>query len=158
MKRFLFLALFTFFISANAFSQTGTHYTDGPIVDKLKAAVAAYNEGDWTTYRSFFADTARIHVNSPEPANIDERIAEMKEGLKAMESYELMSPVYGHIKTAEGVDWGMIWGGWQGKAGGEEWTVMVHSVTRYVDGLAVEQWGFWDTAQGPQPPAQTEEE
>ena len=158
MKRIFFLALFTFFISANAFSQTGTHYTDGPIVDKLKAAVAAYNDGDWTTYRSFFADTARIHINSPEPVSIDERVAEMKEGLMSMESYELMSPVYGHIKTAEGVDWGMIWSGWQGKAGGKEWTVMVHTVTRYVDGLAVEQWGFWDNAQGPQPPAQTEEE
>lgn len=158
MKRTLFLALFTLLICADAYSQTGTHYTDGPIVDKLKVAVTAYNKGDWATYRSLFADTAKIHINSPDPMSIDDRVAEMKEGTNAMDSYELVNPVYGHIKTAEGVDWGLVWGGWQGEMGGEEWTVMIHTVTRYVNGKAVEQWGFWDNSQGPQSPEQTEGE
>lgn len=156
MKRILLLALCTLFISANAFSQTGTHYTDGPIVDKLKAAVAAYNDGDLTTYRSFFADTARIYVNSPDPMTIDARLEEMKAGASGMDSYGLVNVVYGHIKTAEGVDWGMIWGAWQGKIGEEEWTIPIHTATRYVNGKAVEQWGFWDNSQGPQEEAETE--
>ena len=149
MKRFYALALCILFISVDAYSQTGTHYTEGPIVDKLKAAVAAYNAGDWATYRSNFADTARLHINSPDPMTIDERMAEMKEGAKMLDSFEILNPVYGHVRTAEGVDWGMLWAGWQGKAGDEEWTVMIHTVTRYVNGKAVEQWGFWDNSEGP---------
>ena len=136
-------------MSVAAYGQTGTHYTDGPIVDQMKKAVAAYNAGDWDTYRAIFADTARIHVNSPEPISLDERMAQLKEGAKMMDSYALVEPVYGHIRTAEGEDWGMIWSGWQGTAGDTEITVIVHTVTRFVDGKAVVQWGFWDSSQAP---------
>lgn len=149
MKRSSVLVLLTLFISTAAYGQSpkGTHSNEGPIVDILKESIASYNSGDWNTYRSNFADTARFHINSPDPISLDERMSQLVEGLQGVESYEIVNPVYAHIHTAEGLDWGMVWGAWVGTVAGEEETIMLHTATRFENGKAVIQWGFWDSSE-----------
>jgi hypothetical protein len=65
-------------------SPKGTHSKEGPIVDVLKKAVASYNAGDWYTYQSIYADTARIHINTTDYISPEERVAQMTEQLEAI--------------------------------------------------------------------------
>ena len=146
MKRIVTLILALCLVSLTAMAQDGTgiHRNDGPVVDLIKENVAAYEAGDWETLKKNSAPDAQYYVNSTEPISLEANIKQTKEGVEGLESYAFENSVVAHVRTAEGVDWGMFWGNWVGQAGDETMSIMVHFVSRIVEGKVVEQYGFWD--------------
>jgi len=130
----------------SAFAQ-GTYTDEGPIVERMKATVAAYEAGDWQTYRSAFADSVMM-VNNNVQVSIDERIEEHKAILEVFSNVHFDFAVYGAAEL-DGNTWGMLWGNWTGtvRSSGEAVQLMVHVASRLVDGKTVEEYGYWDTAE-----------
>ena len=65
MKRTLLLA--AVLVTAGLMSPVaaqGTYSNEGKIVEKMKAAVAAYESADWAAYKSAFADTVTSYNNA----------------------------------------------------------------------------------------------
>ena len=68
------------------------YFAESDETKTLEAGIEAYENGDWDKWRSHFADTAKIFVNSTEGISLDERL----EGLKGLTG-EFSS--YGFDKT-----------------------------------------------------------
>ena len=85
MKKLIYLILLS--ITVIACNQEQRYFAESNETNTLKEGIAAYEAGDWDTWVTHFADTAKIYVNSSEPMNVSERVASLKEMSGAMSSY-----------------------------------------------------------------------
>ncbi len=134
-------------VSAGAWAPVqaqGTFSNEGPVVDKMKAVIAAYESGDWASYRAAFADTVKFTNNTIE-LTLEERMEEHEGIHEVFEGINFVDPFYAAVEN-EGETWGLLWGIWNAKvkSTGEQINVMVHVASRQQDGLTVEELGYWD--------------
>ncbi|GAA3608561.1 hypothetical protein Q4Q39_09840 [Flavivirga amylovorans] len=66
MKKLLLL-LFTVIIFIACEKKPQRYFAESTEIETLKAGIKAYESGDWDTWKSHFADTAKIFVNSIKP-------------------------------------------------------------------------------------------
>ena len=125
----------------------GTYYSEGSMVDEVKARVAAYEAGDWDAYKAGFAEDV-LFVNNSDSLTLDQRMEEHMAIHQVFENVHFVNTVYGVVEN-EGETWGLFWGGWRGtvKSTGEEVGLMVHVASLKEDGKVVVEYGFWDTAE-----------
>lgn len=123
-----------------------TYTTSGPVVDKMKATVAAYESGDWAKYRSAFADTVTISNNTV-AVSLDERVEEHKAIHSVFRDIHFVNPVYGAIEGDDGV-WALLWGTWTGtvRSTGETIQLAVHVASLQAGGKTAAEFGFWDNS------------
>jgi hypothetical protein len=101
------------------------YFTSCPEIDLVKKGHAAYLSGDWETFKSFYADTARIWDNTMDMTKgigADQYIEGMKAGLADFAEYKMgENPVYEMVVTDDGQHWVHNWFEWRGvsKAGKE---------------------------------------
>lgn len=96
-------------------SSLGVASWKGPGVDLLKKATEAYAKGDWATWRSCFADTARAshNVDPFDPSlsvSIDTILARHKYSREVLwDSLNISGPLYEIVTAPDGAMYGHLW-------------------------------------------------
>ena len=149
MRRLIELSVLLLFIAAcqPPAEQQVRFTTDSPEITKGKAIMDAYLSGDWETMRAGFADNAKIYHNSTSHVGPDENVENLQEGLSNVSSYELGDEVFWEMVVDDNGDkWVYFWGEWKAVHAqtGNSMSVPFHLASQYVDGLVVEEHGFWN--------------
>jgi ketosteroid isomerase-like protein len=152
MKK-IFLLLVTVAIFSACTQQVEQRYfSSSPEIDLAKAVMQSYLNSDWDTYRSFYADTAKIAFNVTEEnaVSVDAVIEQHMLDVQSFSSIETLPKpeFYEMVITDNGEKWVNYWGVWVGTlaANGQRFEVPLHITSRFVDGKIVEEHGFWNNA------------
>lgn len=147
MKKVLVILCIAFaFVACN--QQEQRYFGESAETKTLESGIAAYESGDWITWRSHFADTAKIYVNSVSPVNLDERAGQLAEMSSAFSSYGF-DKEDDHIEMViDKLDetWVYYWGKHESTiaANGKSLTIPVHLAVRFVDGKIVAEHIYFD--------------
>ena len=115
--------------------------TSGPEVDWAKEMMQAFVDGDWTKYRSYYADTAVIMRNSskvsPDSLAQDRSFVDKIE--RETEALEV-------LKYANGDQWNVWWGSLTTtyKGTGTVVKMQVHTARKIVNGKVVIDLAYFD--------------
>lgn len=146
MKKILFLLLT--FVSLVACTEQ-RYFTSSPEIDIAKKSIEAYENGNWDTWVSKFADDAKIyHNNWDKSKSRAEAIEGHKKMLSHFSSYEYLDePIFFEMTiNDEGEKWVNYWAVWTGVSiDGKELKIPLHISSNYKDGKVVAEYGFWDT-------------
>jgi len=150
MKKLIIIGIVTILFVACQSKAPERFSTSGPEIDLVKQMVQDYEAGDWETWITHFADTAKIHHNTWEdisatPAEIRDNF---KTNLSLLSSYEFEdSPIYYEkVITDDGKTWVNFWGNWKGvfAANGKEISFPVHLSLNVEDGKVQEEFGMYN--------------
>lgn len=150
MKNLIQLAVLVFLFSCCPEAPQQKFYTSSDEINLTNELIKAYENQDWESYRSFFADSAKIWHNidldDKEYQTIDEYIARARLRLANMDAYEIDWYLNEMVVDGERGNWVYMWGKWLGKLteDGNEITVMFHRGFLIKDGKIIEDAGFWD--------------
>jgi len=138
-----------------AASATGTVTATGPDVDLIKKSITAFADGDWDTYASTYADTAKSYHNVW-PSNTDTtvgvKIPVLIEGFKKQR--ELMDgkltmggTIFEVVTMPDGSKYGHVWVDftWKNKKGEVGKSVLFDSYGINKDGKISYEWPIYDT-------------
>ena len=134
---------------------TGSVTTTGPDVDLIKKSITAFADGDWATYASTYADTAKSYHNIW-PSNTDTtvgvKIPVLIEGFKKQR--ELMDgkltmggTIFEVVTMPDGSKYGHVWVDftWKNKKGEVGKSVLFDSYGINKDGKISYEWPIYDT-------------
>ena len=134
---------------------TGTVTASGPDVDLIKKSITAFADGDWATYASTYADTAKSYHNIW-PSNTDTtvgvKIPVLIEGFKKQR--ELMDgkltmggTIFEVVTMPDGSKYGHVWVDftWKNKKGEVGKSVLFDSYGINKDGKISYEWPIYDT-------------
>lgn len=111
-------------------------------------SISAYENGDWEAWRSHFADTAKIYVNSNDHISVEARMTELSEATQGWSEYgfDKEEQYVEMVLDKEDETWVYFWGSHEGsiKATGTELSIPVHLAVQFVDGKIVEEHVFYD--------------
>lgn len=146
MKKLIILSfVMTLFMSCQ--QQEKRYFGESAEIETLKAGIAAYESGDWDTWRSHFADTAKIYVNSDKSISLDTRVGDLKGMTTAFTSYGFNHEKE-HIEMVfdkEDETWVYYWASHSGKmANGKEISIPVHLAVHFADGKIVAEHIYFD--------------
>jgi SnoaL-like protein len=148
MKKLILLGLAV--ITMIACKQEQRYFAESAEIDSIKAAITAYESGNMDVWKSYYADTAKIYNNSNKAISVDENLKGVGEMIINFSSYG-----FNHeeehiemVKDKEDETWVYYWATWNGslKANDKELSIPVHLAIRFIDGKAVAEHGYWDTA------------
>lgn len=150
MKKILLLCLATvFFMSCK--NAEPRYFSSSPEIDVAKAHIKAYNEGDWATWTSHYADTAKISHNTLEEGTPEELLEGLKELLVATSSYGFTDKdiFYEMVIDDDNEKWVNFWGTWEGTfaANNQKLIIPVHLTSQFVNGKIVEEHGYYDLSE-----------
>lgn len=128
--------------------QEQRYFAESAETNILKAGIAAYEKGDWDTWKGYFADTAKIFVNSRESINVDARLKDLKESTATLSSY-------GFDKEEEYIEmvvdkkdekWVYYWAQWTGTlaANSKTISVPVHLAVQFTDEKITKEHIYFD--------------
>ena len=86
MKNYL-ITTFIVLLFVACKSDKQRYFSTSNEIDVLKSGIIAYETGDWTKWRSHFADTAKIYPNTKNPINIDVRLKELQDMATLFSNY-----------------------------------------------------------------------
>lgn len=146
MKKLFLLGLAVLLFAAC--QQEQRYFAESAETKTLEAGIAAYESGDWDKWKSHFADTAKIYVNSNNPLTVDARIAQFKQTTPAWANYgfDKEKAYIEMVKDKEDETWVYFWGTHNGsiKATGKKLSNPVHLAVQFKDGKIVEEHVFFD--------------
>lgn len=146
LKKLVFFVLTVMMIAAC--QQEQRYFPESAETKTLESGIAAYESGDWDTWKSHFADTAKIYVNSNEPMTVDARIAQFKQTTPAWADYgfDKEKAYIEMVLDKEDETWVYYWAPHNGsiKATGKELSMPVHLAVQFKDGKIVEEHVFFD--------------
>ena len=134
---------------------TGTVTASGPDVDLIKKSITAFANGDWATYASTYADTAKSVLNgwaSTTDTSVGVRMPVLIEGFKKQR--ELMDgnltmggSIFEVVTMPDGNKYGHLWVefSWKSKKGVPGKTVLFDSYGINKDGKISYEWPIFDT-------------
>ncbi|MCX2720289.1 nuclear transport factor 2 family protein [Lentiprolixibacter aurantiacus] len=146
----LFYAALVLLLIAGCQSQGPERYsTTGPEIDVVKSLVADYEQGNWESWLTKYADTAKVyHNNWDEGITANELKEAFQESLAPFSTYSFKDePIfYEKVIDNNGKTWVNFWGVWQATPTGSDKSmdVPVHLSVNVEDGKIVEEYGFWD--------------
>ncbi|MGB5667368.1 MAG: nuclear transport factor 2 family protein [Maribacter sp.] len=121
-----------------------------PEIDVTKALVKDYEDGNWESWSSHYADAAEVHHNSVESITQQQ----LQDGLKAdimnYSSYGFSHAddeiFFEQIIDDKGDKWVYFWGTWEAvmKGNNEKYQIPVHIALKFVDNKIVEEHGFYN--------------
>ena len=136
-------------------SATGTVTASGPDVDLIKKSITAFADGDWATYASTYADTAKSYHNiwpSNSDTTLGVKIPVLIEGFKKQR--ELMDgkltmggTIFEVVTMPDGGKYGHVWVDftWKNKKGVVGKSVLFDSYGINKDGKISYEWPIYDT-------------
>jgi len=150
MKKLLFFGL-VLVLALSCQNAEQRYFTSSPEIDSLKKLVSEYENGNWDEWMTHYADTAKIYHNTSEGVSASETQESLKEILANLSNYKFdEKPVfYEMIIDDEGEKWVYFWANWRGNlaANNQELVIPVHLAANMVDGLIVEEYGYYDVSE-----------
>lgn len=146
MKNVLLLGILVIFLSSCE-EQKQRYFAESDETKTLEAGIAAYEGGDWDTWKGHFADTAKIYVNSKEPITLDARAKNLSEMTAAFSSYgfDKESSYIEMVLDKEDETWVYFWGQHNGTmTNGTELSIPVHLAVQFDGGKIVEEHIYFD--------------
>jgi len=150
MKKIIQIALV---IATVAACKNEVRYTQNSLeIETYKQVIKDYEMGNWESYTTHFADTAKIIYNTTEKKalTLAQAIALNKEDISNISSYKYVpeESEYEMVVTDKGDTWVNFWGLWQGrlKANNELYEIPVHLTAQFIDGKIVKEFGYWDNS------------
>lgn len=142
------------FFDGTAFSTAQSSYTQkSPEIDISKSIIKSYNNKDWKTLTSHYADTAKVHFNTTkenpmEASKIPDYHKEFDVNYSSR-GFEDKDNFFEMVVTDKGENWVNFWGTWKCKlkSNGKEMEIPVHLTSQYKDGKIVKEYGYWDASE-----------
>ena len=149
MKKLIFLGI-TMIIFTACQQQEQRYFGESAETKTLQAGISAYENGDWDTWRSHFADTAKIYVNSSKSMSVDERIEGLQGMTTAFKSYGFDHKEE-HIEMVldkEDETWVYYWANHQGTmVNNKALSIPVHLAVQFSDGKIVAEHVYYDATE-----------
>ncbi len=146
MKNLIYVLLAV--ISISACKQEQRYFSSSPEIDVVKAGIAAYEAGEWDTWKSHFTDNGEVYVNSPDSITVDERLKGLQEMASALSTYGFVDKgqFYEMIIDDDKETWVNFWGQWSGtfKYNEKKISVPVHLTLQFIDGKISEEHVYFD--------------
>lgn len=145
-KLFLIGLVVTFLIACQDKPQR--YFANSVETETLITGIKAYESGDWEKWKSHFADTAKIFVNSLKHVGVSERVETLKAMTSALSSYG-----FNHDKEyiemvldKEDKTWVYYWATHEGTfaATNKTLAIPVHLAAQFVNGQIVEEHVYYD--------------
>jgi len=149
MKKIMLILVAVALVTACQQNQPQRFTTSSPEIDAYKKGVNAYESQDWETWQGIFADTAKVYYNTwAESSTPQEAMQGHINMIGTLSSYGFDDEkmFIEQVVDDEGQTWVNFWGLWKGtvKGSGKALEIPVHLSTQFVNGKAVEEYGFWD--------------
>ncbi len=149
MRKILTLAICTAVLMACQQLGPERFSTTGPEIDLIKSLVADYEQGNWESWMTKYADTAKVFHNVWDDGITANELKEgFQESLANFSSYGFKEEplFYEKIIDDEGKTWVNFWGVWMATPTGSDKSIVVpvHLTVNVEDGKIVEEHGFWD--------------
>lgn len=149
MKNLILLGLaIVLFASCN--KKVERYTQQSPEIETYKAALEDYNNQNWESLVSRFADTANVFYNSTVPMRAS-KIPEYHQSTEtefSSRGFVEEGQEYEMATTDEGKTWVNFWGVWKGTLAenNKELEIPVHLTAQFIDGKIVREYGYWDNA------------
>lgn len=134
-----------------ACKETAPRYASAsPEIDMVKALVSDYEEGNWESWKTHYADTVKIHHNSTEAITADALQQQLNSTIDIMSDYGFQKEgqFYEMVIDDEGEKWVNFWANWEGTIAetGQKLVIPVHLTVQIAGGKIVEEHGYYDTS------------
>jgi steroid delta-isomerase-like uncharacterized protein len=149
MKKLFLLGLaITLFIACQ--NQPQRYFEASAEIETVKIGIKAYEAQDWDTWKSNFADTAKIYHNTNNGVSPADMMSGMKEMISNFSEYKFLNEEaeMEMIVDKDGDTWVNYWNTWGGKAKetGKTVSVPVHLTVQFINGKIVQEYAYYDTA------------
>jgi hypothetical protein len=119
-------------------------------IDHAKALIKDYEDGNWESWMTHYADTAKVFHNSIEAISPAELAENFKVTLADVASYEFNKDdqFTEMILDDKGETWVYFWGTWEGTMNGNDQKLVtpVHVAWNFVDNKIVKEYAYYDQA------------
>jgi ketosteroid isomerase-like protein len=146
MKNLLLLGLLVICFTSCQ-EQKQRYFAKSTETKTLEAGISAYENGDWDKWRSHFADTAKIYVNSRDAMTVEARMNNLDETTKAWSSYgfDKETDYIEMVLDKDDETWVYYWGQHNGTlTNGTELSMPVHLAVQFTDGKITEEHIYFD--------------
>lgn len=149
MKKLLLLGfIFSLILACN--SEPERYFSESPEIESLKLRIKAYEAQDWDSWKTQFADTAKVFHNKNIGISYLESMKNHQDMIANFSSYGFSDEktVLEMVIDKKGKKWVNYWSVWSGKlkANGKELVIPVHLTSQFVNGKVVKEYGYYDTA------------
>jgi len=149
MKKLLALGIAVLLFAACQ-QEKKRYFSESPEIETIKANITEYNNGDWETWRTHFADTAKLYINSLKSISASDLENAQKELLSNFSSYGFQDEgtFIEMVIDKDDETWVNYWANWHAKfkATDKEIDVPVHFTAQFVDGKIVEFHDYFDVS------------
>ena len=125
--------------------------SSSPEIDVLKAHIEDYNNGNWESWVSHYADTAEVSHNTLETSSPKEVLEELKTNLEATSEYGFTDKdiFYEMVIDDKNEKWVNFWGTWEGTiaANSKKLIIPVHVTVQFVGNKIVEEHAYYDLSE-----------
>ncbi len=151
MKNVFYLAIACLLIVGCQTQGPERFSTTGPEIDLIKSLVADYEQGNWESWMTRYADTAKVYHNEWENGIGAMELKEgFQESLANFSAYGFKEEPIFYERTLDddGKTWVNFWGVWTATPKGSDKAidVPVHLSVNVEDGKIIEEYGFWDSS------------
>lgn len=151
MKKLFLLGLAVILFSACQQKGPARYASSSPEIDIVKAHIEDYNKGNWESWTSHYADTAKVHHNTLEASSVKELMEGLKKNLQDVSSYTFLDKdmFYEMVIDDKGEKWVNFWATWEGTvaANNKKLTIPVHLTLQFVDSKIVEEHAYYDLSE-----------
>ncbi len=145
MKKLFLLGLAVMLFTAC--QQEQRYFAESAEIDFFKSERDAYESGDWDKWKSHFADTAKLYVNSTKSVTVDQRVKYLKEAVSNLSSYgfDKEKQYTEMVVDKEDETWVYFWATWNGVTkNSRKISTPVHLAARFIDGKIVTEHIYFD--------------
>ena len=148
MRKLILLGLAVMLFTACQQQEKKRYFSESAEIDVLKAGIDAYETGDWDKWKSHFADTAKIYVNSKESVTVDARSKELSSAAAGLSTYgfDKEKDWIEMVIDADDETWVYYWAQWNGEftATKTKVSVPVHLAVQFDGGKITEEHVYFD--------------
>jgi SnoaL-like domain len=122
--------------------------TTAPEIDVAKALLKDYQDGNWESWMSHYADTAKVFHNTIVGATPKQLQEALSADIQKLSSYHFSDKdiYYERIIDDDGQTWVYFWGTWEATVAttNKQLVVPVHLDLHFVDGKIGREYGYYD--------------
>lgn len=130
--------------------QKQRYFAESAETKTLEAGIAAYESGDWDTWRSHFSDTAKIYVNSKDAITLDARLKDLGAMTAAFSDYgfDKEKDYIEMVLDKDHETWVYYWGQHSGTmVNGTKLSIPVHLAVQFTEGKITAEHIYFDATE-----------